>query len=141
MVQIDTSTEFGQRVERRLREERIIWLTTVRRDGQPVPVPVWFLWDGGSELLMYSRPNTPKLRNIARNPRVALNFNSDEYGNDVIYFEAEARHDPNVEPANTNAAFIEKYRDGIASIDMTPDSFAATYSAPVRLRLTRVRGF
>lgn len=96
MVQIDTSTEFGQRVERRLREERIIWLTTVRRDGQPVPVPVWFLWDGGSELLMYSRPNTPKLRNIARNPRVALNFNSDEYGNDVIYFEAEARHDPNV---------------------------------------------
>src|SRR5690606_41663342 len=95
MVQIDTSTEFGQRVERRLREERIIWLTTVRRDGQPVPVPVWFLWDGGSELLMYSRPNTPKLRNIARNPRGRLTSNSTEYGNNWIYFRPEPRHDQN----------------------------------------------
>ncbi len=32
--------------EARLREEVIVWLTTVRSDGQPQSVPVWFLWDG-----------------------------------------------------------------------------------------------
>jgi len=32
---------------------------------------VWFLWNDGS-ILLYSQPDTPKLRNIAANPRVAL---------------------------------------------------------------------
>jgi hypothetical protein len=31
--------------ERRLRDEKIAWLTTVRRDGQPQSSPVWFLRD------------------------------------------------------------------------------------------------
>lgn len=42
----DTTSEAGGHAERRLREERIAWLTTVRADGQPQSVPVWFLWDG-----------------------------------------------------------------------------------------------
>ncbi len=33
----------GARAERRLREEEIAWLTTVRSDAQPQSVPVWFL--------------------------------------------------------------------------------------------------
>jgi len=32
---LDTTTEAGARAERRLREEEIAWLTTVRRAGQP----------------------------------------------------------------------------------------------------------
>ncbi|MFQ5612516.1 MAG: hypothetical protein ACE5H9_10325 [Anaerolineae bacterium] len=43
MFEIDLSTEFGLRVARRLREERIIWLTTLRADQTPQPSPVWFL--------------------------------------------------------------------------------------------------
>ena len=39
---LDTTTESGARAERRLRDEEIVWLTTVRRDGQPQSVPVWF---------------------------------------------------------------------------------------------------
>ena len=140
-MQIDTTSEFGQRVERRLREERVIWLTTVRGDGQPLPVPVWFLWDGDSEALMYTQSDTPKLRNIARNSKVALNFNSDFYGGDVVRFEAEARHDSDVPPAHANEAFLEKYRDGIETLGMTPEEFAATYSEPIRFTLSRVRGF
>jgi len=37
---LDTTTEAGGRAERRLREEEIAWLTTVRADGQPQSVPV-----------------------------------------------------------------------------------------------------
>ena len=32
MLNLDTSTEFGARVAHRLRDEHIVWLTTVRRD-------------------------------------------------------------------------------------------------------------
>jgi hypothetical protein len=50
---LDTTTEAGGRAERRLREEQIIWMTTVRSDGQPQSVPVWFFWDG-EKFLVYS---------------------------------------------------------------------------------------
>jgi hypothetical protein len=47
----DTASEAGRRVEGRLREEGIAWPATVRADGQPQSVPVWFLWGGGSFLV------------------------------------------------------------------------------------------
>jgi hypothetical protein len=33
----------------RLRDELIVWLTTVSRHGQPRSSPVWFWWDGDAE--------------------------------------------------------------------------------------------
>ena len=73
---IDTTSEFGTRVAQRLQQEGIIWLTTVRGDGTPQPSPVWFLWDGET-FLIYSQPGAPKVRNIARSPKVALHLNGD----------------------------------------------------------------
>ncbi len=136
---IDTTTEFGARVERRLREEPVIWLTTVRDDLLPQPSPVWFLWDGES-FLIYSQPNTPKLRNIAGRPRVALNLDGDGRGGNIIVFSGEARIDTNAPPAHQVPAYAEKYRPGIAGIGMTPDQFSQAYSVAVRVRPTAVRG-
>ncbi len=42
----DPSTEFGERVARRLRDEVVAWLTLVDGSGTPQPAPVWFLWEG-----------------------------------------------------------------------------------------------
>ncbi|MCA1724947.1 MAG: TIGR03667 family PPOX class F420-dependent oxidoreductase [Thermomicrobia bacterium] len=89
-MQIDTTTDFGKRVERRLREETIIWLTTVRRDGTPQPTPVWFLWDG-ENVLIYSRPNQQKQRNIEHSPKVSLHFDGDGRGGDIIVLTGESR--------------------------------------------------
>lgn len=86
---LDLNSDFGQRVDRRLAEERIIWLTTAGSDGTPQPRPVWFLWDGDS-FLIYSRPDTAKLRHIAGNPRVALNLDGDGLGGDIVVFIGEA---------------------------------------------------
>jgi len=36
----DPSTAFGERVRRLLRDERVIWITTVGKDGTPQPNPV-----------------------------------------------------------------------------------------------------
>jgi PPOX class probable F420-dependent enzyme len=79
---LDTTTEAGGRAERRLQSEEIAWLTTVRQDGQPQSVPVWFQWDGQT-FLIYSQPGRQKLGNIAKNPRIDLNLNSNAHGGDV----------------------------------------------------------
>jgi PPOX class probable F420-dependent enzyme len=138
-VEIDTSTEFGQRAARHLAEDRIVWLTTVDPDGTPQPSPVWFLWDGETALI-YSQPNTPKLRNIEQNPRVSLNFAGDGYGGDIVILTGEAAIHPDGAKANAVPGYVEKYRDGMQRIGMTPDGFAQAYSVPVRVRPTRLRG-
>src|ERR1039457_1702621 len=70
---IDPTTEYGAKVDRHLKDEIVIWLTTVRPDGRPEPSPVWFYWDGAT-VLIYSMPGKTKLKAIASNPHVALNF-------------------------------------------------------------------
>jgi PPOX class probable F420-dependent enzyme len=139
-MNIDRSTAFGQRVERRLREEKIIWLTTLDQVSTPQPRPVWFLWDGDHELLVYSRPNTHKLRHIERNPRVSLNFDGDGQGGDIIVFTGEATIQEGESPADEVAGYVEKYREFLPRINRTPSEFARLYSVPVRVRLTSLRG-
>ena len=139
-MRLDTTTEFGARVERRLHEDKIAWLTTVRAGGQPQPSPVWFLWDGQT-FLVYSQPKKQKLRNIAANPKVALHLNSDDEGDDIVIVNGEAQIVDDAPPANEVAAYLQKYRDRIAGIGMTPDSFAQTYGVAIRITPTGLRGF
>lgn len=138
-MQIDRSTEFGQRVARHLEQGLVIWLTTVRADGTPQPSPVWFLWDGGS-LLIYSRPNNPKVRNIAANPRVALNFDGNGQGGDIVVINGRARLAPEQPPPDQVAAYVDKYRAAIQRIGMTPQTFAQAYSVAIRVDPRSVRG-
>ncbi len=137
---IDLNTEFGRRVQRRLREEIIIWLTTVSSDLTPQPRPVWFLWDGQA-FLIFSQPNTYKLKHIARVPKVALNFNSDAEGEEVIVLTGEAAIAGEVPPANEVAAYMEKYAASIAALGMSPHEFAESYSVAIRVTPTSLRGF
>jgi PPOX class probable F420-dependent enzyme len=140
MSVIDTSSDFGQRVARRLADEQVVWLTTVDSTGTPQPVPVWFIWDGQTALI-YSHPNQAKIRNIERSGRVSLNFNSDFHGGDVVVLNGTAQIEPSTPAADQCPAYIEKYADGISSINMTPESFAAAYSVPIRVTPAKLRGF
>ncbi|MEM7031661.1 MAG: TIGR03667 family PPOX class F420-dependent oxidoreductase [Chloroflexota bacterium] len=136
---IDTNTEFGQRVLRRLEEDQIIWLTTVSKKGIAQPRPIWFLWEDDT-VMMYSQPNTFKLGHIKRNPHVALNFNGDDHGGDIIVFTGVCEVDEKAPRADDHAAFIEKYQTGIKRINMTPKSFSDTYSVAIRATLSSLRG-
>jgi PPOX class probable F420-dependent enzyme len=111
---------------------------TVGGRGAPLPVPVWFLADGDS-FLVYSRPDTAKLRNIAANPRVALHLNDDGRGGDVVIVAGRA-HRSDDPPADRVPAYVEKYAALIAGNGWTPASFAADYSVPLRIVPTAVRG-
>jgi len=133
---LDTTTEAGGRAERRLREEEIAWLTTVRSDGQPQSVPVWFFWDG-ERFLVYSQPGRQKLRNIERNLRVGLNLNSNAQGGDVVRAEGTAEIVEDAPPATEIPEYVEKYRDAIARIGFDPDGFARAFSVAIRVTPTR----
>ena len=136
---LDETTEFGARAARRLRDELIGWLTTVDPTGTPQPIPVWFLWDGDRNLLLYSQPGTAKLRNIERNPNVALNLDGNGQGGDIVVCLGEARlsDDP---PGDRVPAYVEKYLPLIERNGWSPGSFAADYSVPLRMTITRIRG-
>ena len=136
---IDEGTEFGARVARRLREEQVIWLTTVTPAGSPLPRPVGFLWDGGDVVSVYSQPGA-RVRNIAANPRVTLNFDGDGHGGDVVVLSGAAEVDPDAPAADALPAWLEKYAAQIEGFGMTPASYAARFSVPIRIRLTRVDG-
>ena len=133
---LDTTTEAGRRAQRRLHEEKIAWLTTVRADGQPQSVPVWFLWNDET-FSIYSQPDRQKLRNISRNPRVDLNLNSNVHRGDIVRVESIAEIVENALRADEVPEYVEKYRDYIARIGFDPESFVQTYSVP--LRVTPIR--
>lgn len=136
---IDLTTEFGRRAARRLEEERIIWLTTVDAEGMPQPRPVWFWWDGQT-FLIYSQPNTHKLRHIVRNPQVALHFDGDGQGGNIIVFSGEARLAPEMPPANQVPAYVQKYQPGFTRIRMSAKEFAESYSVALRVMPISLRG-
>ena len=139
-MQIDTTTEFGERTVRRLSQEAIGWLTTVDTSGTPQPSPIWFVWDGETALI-YSQPNTPKLRHIAANPNVSLHLDGDGHGGDIIILTGEAHVDETAPTSDQYPEYQTKYLKIIENgLKMTAQSFAQAYSVPVRFTPAKVRG-
>ena len=132
------STAFGERVARRLRDERLIWFTTVDAKGMPQPTPVWFLWDEtNSTILIYSRADAKRLAHLQQNPRIALNFDGNGVGGDIIVITGEAQVSTDDPPA---PIYEEKYRDFIARRYETAEKFAAVYPVALRIRPIAIRG-
>jgi PPOX class probable F420-dependent enzyme len=122
----------------RLGREVILWLTTVRSDGQPQSVPVWFLWDGQS-FLIYSQRGKPKLRNIAGNPKVSLHLRGTDTGGDVVVFEGIAERPSSAVAADRVEPYMDKYRHLIDEYGWSPASFADDYPEPIRITPTALR--
>jgi PPOX class probable F420-dependent enzyme len=137
----DPATPFGERVARRLREERLIWLTTVDAKGTPQPAPVWFWWDEAtSTILVYSRADAKRQGHISRNPRVAFNLDGNGNGGDIIVITGEAQLSPNDPSADRLPVYVEKYRDNITRSFQTPEKFAEMYPVALRIRPIAIRG-
>ena len=137
----DLSTPFGERVLRRLRDERLIWLTTVDAKGMPQPTPVWFLWDEAtSTILIYSRADAKRLAHLQQDPRIALNFDGNGRGGDIIVITGQAQVSSDDPPADRLPTYVEKYHDFIARSYTTPEKFASIYSVALRIRPSGIRG-
>lgn len=136
---LDMDSKIGARTLQRLTEDLIIWLVTVREDGTPQPSPVWFLWNGET-ISIFSQPGRQKLRNIKKNAKVALHFDSDGHGGDIVIINGNAEVVKDMPPANEVTDYLNKYKHGLEGLNMTPESFAGSYSVPIRITPYSLRG-
>lgn len=60
-------------IEARLGREMTIWLATVRHDGRPHLVPLWFIWLEG-KIYLATGSDTQKFINMYHNQNVALSL-------------------------------------------------------------------
>jgi PPOX class probable F420-dependent enzyme len=132
--------EFGDRVRRRLTEQQVIWLTTVGADGTPQPNPVWFLWDGAENVLVYNRDDANRLTHVAARPQVALNFDGNGRGGDIVVLAGTAERIAELPGAHENADYLAKYGDAMARVSGSRERFGLDYPIALRISLRRVRG-
>jgi len=65
-------------------------LAYVATDGTPRVVPIWFHWNG-TEIVMGTPPKAPKLKSLARNPKVAITIDNNEFPHKVLLIRGTAR--------------------------------------------------
>jgi PPOX class probable F420-dependent enzyme len=128
-----------ERVEARLRHNLMAWLTTVRPDGQPVSVPVWFLTREDETILLYTKPGQDKLRNIAGNPKVSLTLDVTDIGRNIVRIEGTARHALDHSAANREPAYLAKYTERIGAIFGTPERFAELFTEALIITPAKLR--
>jgi PPOX class probable F420-dependent enzyme len=133
---MDRSTDAAARVARVLDAEPVVWLSTVRPDGTPHLVPIWFSWDGAS-ILIASKPHARKVQNLLTNPKVMLALGEPEDDFDVGLLEGVAEVLDASAAEALPASHLRKYRDQMAAIGLTREEFLATYSLVIRVRPTR----
>ena len=121
-----------------LSTDAVAWLTTVAPDGRPQSSVISFLHDGAT-IFFYSKPDTPKLRNLAGSPLVAFHLQSDPFGDHALIVEGTAEVDPVIPPSDVHAAYRAKYREPLAHWAMDEATTAREFSVPIRIRPTRVR--
>ena len=114
------------------------WLTTVAADGRPQASVISFLWDGDG-ILFYSRPDTPKVRDIAANGAVSFHLNCDPYGDHVVIIEGRAQVVPLELRSDVHPAYAAKYREPYAHWGMDARATADDFSLPIRIHPERVR--
>jgi PPOX class probable F420-dependent enzyme len=128
-------------VAQRLAAEQLAWLTTVRADGQPQTSYVWFHFDG-TDLLLFSQPGTPKVGNVAANPRVSFHLNGDSSGGNVVTIEGMAEILDAAVDLGRAQAYLAKYDEPIRTqLNTTPGELQRQFSQALRITPARVRSW
>jgi PPOX class probable F420-dependent enzyme len=124
------------RVDALLDRESVVWLSSVRPDGRPHLIPIWFWWDGQA-VLFASKPQACKVANLRANADCMLAIGDPDLDFDVALIEARAELAA-MPTADLLAAGLQvKYRGRMHVAGLTPAIFAATYSQVVRIVPTR----
>jgi PPOX class probable F420-dependent enzyme len=130
--------ELTERIERHLTGDLIAWLTTVTPAGRPAPRPVWFVWDGAA-IVIYSLNRGAKLRHIQANDQVAVHFNSNADGGDIVVISGRAELVPDAPPPSQFPGLLDKYAAAISRMGQTAQWYDDEYG--VALRVTPERSW
>ena len=77
-------------------------------DGSPRVVPIWFHWNG-REIILATPPKAPKLKALAKNPKVSLTIDDNTFPHKVLLVRGTARLEPVTGVVPEYAAAAERY--------------------------------
>jgi hypothetical protein len=83
-------------------------LAYIWTDNTPRVVPIWFHWNG-KELVIGTPPKAPKLKALAKNPKVSLTIDGNEFPHKVLLVRGTARMETVVGVVPEYALAAERY--------------------------------
>jgi len=139
---LDRADQLQAEILERLEREEYGFLITVRPDGRPHAVPICFLYENDS-IVIFSVPDSVKVRNIRGNQRVCLaleSFGFDTYFSVVVEGTAELVDEPSnwlrYPPYNAKYAPLSQR---IFGRDHVPEEYAAQFSQVIRMTHLKIR--
>ncbi|PZF84008.1 pyridoxamine 5'-phosphate oxidase family protein [Jiangella anatolica] len=113
MQQHDIAEILNRPLSQELLARDITRLAYVAADGTPRTVPIGFTWNG-SEIVMCTTPNAPKIAALRANPAVALTIDTEVHPPKILLLRGQAELD-----------FVEgipaEYMEMNTSYEMTPE--------------------
>ncbi|MDQ0766551.1 pyridoxamine 5'-phosphate oxidase family protein [Streptomyces canus] len=94
-------------------------LAYVAKDGTPRNVPIAFVWNG-SEIVMCTTKNAPKLPALRENPAVALTIDTEVHPPKILLIRGRAELDFVDGIPEWEAEVRSLYHDGMVRIVVTP---------------------
>ena len=99
------------------------WLASVAKDGTPRSIPIAFTWNG-SEIVLCTIKNAPKLASLRHNPAVALTIDTEVHPPKILLVRGRVELD-------VVDGIPEEYLQMNGSYEMTPEQRVA-WEAEVR---------
>jgi hypothetical protein len=109
-------------------------LAYVWTDGTPRVVPIWFHWNG-REIVMATPPKAPKLKALAKNPKVSLTIDDNTFPHKVLLIRGTARLETVNGIVPEYEAAAERYFDPALAQGWLKQ-LRATISTMVRITIT-----
>ncbi|MGB3329493.1 MAG: pyridoxamine 5'-phosphate oxidase family protein [Thermomicrobiales bacterium] len=113
----------------------LLRLAYVAKDGTPRSIPIGFTWNG-SEIVMCTATNAPKLPALRHNPAVALTIDTEAYPPKILLIRGEAALD-------TVSGIPDEFLQMSGALTMTPEQrteweagVRALYPGMVRIVVT-----
>ena len=100
---------------------------------------MWFVLEG-DDIVVFSKPDTAKLRHLEANPEVSFHLNSNENGGAILVVNGKAHLEDG--KASEAPGYVDKYGPSYAAIGFdSPAAFDAAYSVRIRVVPERSWGF
>jgi hypothetical protein len=68
-------------------------LAYIGTDGAPRVIPIWYHWNG-KDFVMATPPKAPKLKALAKNPKVSFTIDDNTFPHKVLLVRGTARMEP-----------------------------------------------
>lgn len=134
-LELDRADPVHAEVLARLAADQIGWLTTVRADGSPHAVPVWFLWHH-DRLLVMSEPRTAKVANVQRGSPALLHLHTRPDGNGVVVLSGPAVISQRTSPEwlpEIAEAYTAKYAEAMVAYGMGLEPIAEKFHVVIEV--------